>query len=152
MPVYRAPIQDYRFLLHELFEVEKQTDLPQCSEIARVDHWGFMWQGIGGTSFEIAPDADLFLDYRYRHVNASVESFSPSLGPVATHDITENVVMAGVRFYMFPAMEGPPPPAYYPPPQPQYQYQQQQQQQQNTMPPPQPPAGGSGGATSGGPQ
>lgn len=33
MPVYRAPIQDYRFLLHELFEVEKQTDLPQCSEI-----------------------------------------------------------------------------------------------------------------------
>jgi len=38
--------------------------------------------GIGGTSFEIAPDADLFLDYRYRHVNASVESFSPSLGPV----------------------------------------------------------------------
>jgi opacity protein-like surface antigen len=118
-------------------------------EIARVDHWGFMWQGIGGTSFEIAPDADLFLDYRYRHVNANVESFSPSLGPVATHDITENVVMAGVRFYMFPAMEGPPPPAYYPPPQ--YQYQQQQQQQQNTMPPPQPPAGGSGGATSGGP-
>ncbi len=34
MPVYRAPIQDYRFLLHELFEVEKQTDLPQCSEIS----------------------------------------------------------------------------------------------------------------------
>jgi alkylation response protein AidB-like acyl-CoA dehydrogenase len=34
MPVYRAPLQDYRFLLHELFEVEKQTDLPQCSEIS----------------------------------------------------------------------------------------------------------------------
>ena len=118
-------------------------------EIAHVDHWGFMWQGIAGTSFEIAPNADLFLDYRYRNVNANVESFSPSLGPVATHDITENVVMAGVRFYMFPAMEGPPPPAYYPPPQPQYQYQQEQQQ--NTMPPPPPPAGGSGGATSGGP-
>jgi hypothetical protein len=34
MPVYRAPHQDYRFLLQELFEVEKQTDLPQCSEIS----------------------------------------------------------------------------------------------------------------------
>lgn len=115
-------------------------------EIAHVDHWGFAWQGIAGTSFEIAPDCDLFLDYRYRHLSANVDSFSPTLGPVATHDITENVAMAGVRFYMFPAMEGPPPPpAYYPPPpQPQYQ------QQQNTMPPPPPPAAGSGGATSGG--
>ncbi|HEY2444585.1 MAG TPA: acyl-CoA dehydrogenase C-terminal domain-containing protein [Rhizomicrobium sp.] len=33
MPIYRAPLQDYRFLLHELFEIEKQTDLPQCGDI-----------------------------------------------------------------------------------------------------------------------
>ncbi|HEY2444586.1 MAG TPA: porin family protein [Rhizomicrobium sp.] len=116
--------------------------------IAHTDHWGFMWQVLGGASFEIAPDVDLFADYRYRHVNANVESFSPTLGPVATHNITENVVMGGVRFYMFPpppppmAME-PAPAPYYPPPE---------------TPPPQPmppsnpaPSGPtSGGATSGG--
>ncbi len=33
MPVYRAPLADYRFLLHELFEAEKQTDLPQSADI-----------------------------------------------------------------------------------------------------------------------
>ncbi|HUC67938.1 MAG TPA: acyl-CoA dehydrogenase C-terminal domain-containing protein [Stellaceae bacterium] len=33
MPVYRAPLDDYRFLLHELFEAEKQTDLPQCADL-----------------------------------------------------------------------------------------------------------------------
>lgn len=33
MPVYRAPLEDYHFLLHEFFEVEKQTDLPQFAEL-----------------------------------------------------------------------------------------------------------------------
>ncbi|HEY6579294.1 MAG TPA: acyl-CoA dehydrogenase C-terminal domain-containing protein [Rhizomicrobium sp.] len=33
MPIYRAPLEDYRFLLHELFEVDKQTDLPQFSDL-----------------------------------------------------------------------------------------------------------------------
>jgi alkylation response protein AidB-like acyl-CoA dehydrogenase len=33
MPVYRAPLEDYRFLLHEFFEVEKQTDLPQFADL-----------------------------------------------------------------------------------------------------------------------
>ncbi|HEY1615715.1 MAG TPA: acyl-CoA dehydrogenase C-terminal domain-containing protein [Rhizomicrobium sp.] len=33
MPVYRAPLADYRFLLHEMFEVDKQTDLPQCADL-----------------------------------------------------------------------------------------------------------------------
>ncbi len=28
MPIYRAPLQDYRFLMNELFEIEKQKDLP----------------------------------------------------------------------------------------------------------------------------
>jgi opacity protein-like surface antigen len=117
-------------------------------QIAHVDHWGFMWQAIGGTSFEIAPDADLFVDYRYRNLHANQTSFSPTLGPVATHSITENVVLAGVRFYMFPP---PPPPMaaepapapYYPPPEPQ---------QPQPMPQsyPQPSGPTSGGATSGG--
>jgi alkylation response protein AidB-like acyl-CoA dehydrogenase len=34
MPVYRAPLEDYRFLLHEFFEVQKQADLPQFAEIS----------------------------------------------------------------------------------------------------------------------
>ncbi|MDE2182488.1 MAG: acyl-CoA dehydrogenase C-terminal domain-containing protein [Alphaproteobacteria bacterium] len=34
MPVYRAPLDDYRFLMHELLEVEKQHDLPQFGELS----------------------------------------------------------------------------------------------------------------------
>jgi alkylation response protein AidB-like acyl-CoA dehydrogenase len=33
MPVYRAPLEDYRFVLHEFFEVEKQTDLPHFADL-----------------------------------------------------------------------------------------------------------------------
>jgi len=33
MPVYRAPLEDYRFLLHELFEVTRQTDVPGFDEL-----------------------------------------------------------------------------------------------------------------------
>lgn len=99
-------------------------------QIAHVDHWGFMWQGIAGTSFEVAPDADIFVDYRYRNASAHMTTDTPVFGPVGSHSITENVIMAGVRFYMFPPEEvGPPeapPPQYYnqpappPPPPPEY--------------------------------
>src|SRR6201992_3016916 len=34
MRVYRAPLEDYRFLLHEFFEVEKQTDVPQFGDLS----------------------------------------------------------------------------------------------------------------------
>ena len=34
MPVYRAPLQDYRFLMNELFEIEKQKDLPGFGELS----------------------------------------------------------------------------------------------------------------------
>ncbi len=34
MPIYRAPVDDYKFLLHELFEAEKQTDLPGFQNIS----------------------------------------------------------------------------------------------------------------------
>src|SRR5271169_6246520 len=33
MPVYRAPVDDYRFVIHELLELEKQRDLPQFAEL-----------------------------------------------------------------------------------------------------------------------
>jgi alkylation response protein AidB-like acyl-CoA dehydrogenase len=34
MPIYRAPVEDYKFLFHELFEVEKQSDLPRFAELS----------------------------------------------------------------------------------------------------------------------
>jgi hypothetical protein len=34
MPVYRAPVDDYRFVLHELLELEKQTDLPGFADVS----------------------------------------------------------------------------------------------------------------------
>lgn len=34
MPIYRAPTDDYRFLLHEFFEVCKQSDLPGFAELS----------------------------------------------------------------------------------------------------------------------
>ncbi|HSC19281.1 MAG TPA: acyl-CoA dehydrogenase family protein, partial [Rhizomicrobium sp.] len=34
MPIYRAPVDDYKFLLHELFELDKQTDLPRFTELS----------------------------------------------------------------------------------------------------------------------
>lgn len=118
-------------------------------QIAHVDHWGFMWQAIGGVSFEVAPDADIFVDYRYRDAEAShVITYTPTFGPVGAHDITENVVMAGVRFYMFPT-EVAEAPAYQPPPAPYYNNQPPPPPQPEYTPPPSNGAT-SGGATSGG--
>jgi len=34
MPIYRAPVEDYRFLLHEFLETEKHRDLPQFQDLA----------------------------------------------------------------------------------------------------------------------
>jgi alkylation response protein AidB-like acyl-CoA dehydrogenase len=34
MPVYRAPLQDYSFLMNELFEIDKQKDLPQFADLS----------------------------------------------------------------------------------------------------------------------
>jgi len=92
------------------------------SEIARVDHLGIHVGGIGGTSFEIAPDADLFLDYRYRHVNARSKASRRRSARWRHMTSPKTLVMAGVRFYMVPGDGRPAAPAYYPPPQPQYQY------------------------------
>jgi hypothetical protein len=33
MPIYRAPLDDYRFLLNELLELDKQRDLPQYGDL-----------------------------------------------------------------------------------------------------------------------
>ena len=33
MPIYRAPLDDYRFLLNEFLELDKQRDLPQYGDL-----------------------------------------------------------------------------------------------------------------------
>jgi tRNA (guanine-N7-)-methyltransferase len=35
MPVYRAPLDDYHFVIHELLEAEKQRDLPSFEDLTR---------------------------------------------------------------------------------------------------------------------
>lgn len=117
------------------------------AQIAHTDTWDFMWQAIGGFSFEFAPDAEIFIDYRYREAEGRMITYTPVFGPVQSHGITENVLFAGVRFYILPA-EVAPPPAYYPPPPPQY-YQPPPPPPQYYQPPPPPPPT-SGGASSGG--
>lgn len=79
-------------------------------QIGYIDHWALMWQLIGGVSWEVAPDADIFVDYRYRDARARGIAFTSSFGPVDSGPTTENVVMAGVRFYMFPGMDEASPP------------------------------------------
>jgi alkylation response protein AidB-like acyl-CoA dehydrogenase len=34
MPIYRAPLDDYRFVLNELLEIDKQRDLPQFEDLS----------------------------------------------------------------------------------------------------------------------
>jgi len=34
MPIYRAPVDDYRFVMHELLELEKQRDLPGFADLS----------------------------------------------------------------------------------------------------------------------
>ncbi len=34
MPIYRAPVEDFRFIIHEMLEVEKHRDLPQFEDLS----------------------------------------------------------------------------------------------------------------------
>src|SRR3984885_15625576 len=34
MPIYRAPVDDFRFLIHELLEVEKHRNLPGFEDLS----------------------------------------------------------------------------------------------------------------------
>ena len=83
---------------------------PTSFRVTDVDSWALMWQVIAGASFEIAPDADIFVDYRYRDARARGTVSGTPLGTLDSHATSENVIMAGVRFYVFPIYsEGPPP-------------------------------------------
>jgi opacity protein-like surface antigen len=62
----------------------------------------FMWQGIGGLSYSVSPNTDLFVDYRYRDAISSGNVTGPSGNVFHVHDVTENVVLAGLRWYVTP--------------------------------------------------
>jgi OOP family OmpA-OmpF porin len=85
----------------------------------------FMWQALGGVSFQVNRNIDLFVEYHYRNLvggdNGSV--LAPA---IRTHNVNEQAVLAGFRWYPWapeqrvayqaPPMPPPPPPA--PPPAP----------------------------------
>jgi opacity protein-like surface antigen len=75
---------------------------PTGFQAAYVDHWALMWQLIAGASFEVTPDANIFVDYRYRDARARGTVFGTPLGALDSKGVSENVILAGVRFYLFP--------------------------------------------------
>jgi opacity protein-like surface antigen len=69
--------------------------------IGSLNKTGFMWQGIGGVSYAVAPNVDLFVDYRYR--DAQTEGNVNVAGDIVhIHGISENAVLAGFRWYPQP--------------------------------------------------
>lgn len=107
----------------------KFFDPTLVSTFSNGDRTHFMWQGIGGLTYEVNPNVDLFVDYRYR--SELGDNNTPVLAaPLRAHDINEQAVLAGFRWYPGERTErvayaSPPPPAPPPPPPP---------------PPPAPPA------------
>ena len=73
-------------------------------------HTEFMWQGILGLNYEIAPQTELFLDYRYRsaEIDHGYASDFTVLDPVHIAQAQEHVAMLGIRWYLD---ETPPPSA-----------------------------------------
>jgi outer membrane protein OmpA-like peptidoglycan-associated protein len=83
---------------------------------------GFMWQGIGGANFAVTRSTDLFVEYHYRDLHNGAND---PLRPYAVHGLTENAVMAGIRWYPWTAPQAvsyqappPPPPEPVAPPPP----------------------------------
>jgi opacity protein-like surface antigen len=82
-------------------------------DLFRGGHSAFQWQGIAGLSVSVAPDVDLFGEYRYRENETNglfASSYTP-LTPVRISAVSENVALFGLRWFMTPPGGGPPPPA-----------------------------------------
>ncbi|HEY2071095.1 MAG TPA: OmpA family protein [Rhizomicrobium sp.] len=88
------------------------------------DRTRFMWQGIGGLTYNVNPNLDLFVDYRYRSQVGGNDT-SVLASSVRTHNVNEQAVIAGFRWYpgaheervaYQPPPEPPMPPAPPPPP------------------------------------
>jgi len=79
-------------------------------DIFRGANSAFQWQAIAGLSVTVAPDVDLFGEYRYRE-NETDHNFASSytnITPIHVSAIQENVAMVGLRWFLTPP---PPPPA-----------------------------------------
>ncbi len=76
----------------------------------------FMWQAIGGLTYEATPNVDLFVDYHYR--NLMGDDNSNIAGALNNRSLHEHVVMAGIRWYPWQEEEAAPPPPAPPPPPP----------------------------------
>jgi opacity protein-like surface antigen len=64
------------------------------------DDWQFAWQGIVGLNYEISPEWNVFVDYRY--LNADGPDFTKNAGTnYALHfdDIDTQTVSAGLRWH-----------------------------------------------------
>ncbi|MGH6870629.1 MAG: OmpA family protein [Rhizomicrobium sp.] len=100
----------------------KFTDPALATTFSNSDRTRFMWQGIGGVTYEVNPHVDLFVDYRYRS-NLGGSNTAVLASTIRSHDVNEQAVIAGFRWYpggpaervAYQAPPAPPPP---PPPPP----------------------------------
>ncbi|MEI7791810.1 MAG: outer membrane beta-barrel protein, partial [Alphaproteobacteria bacterium] len=71
-------------------------------DIFRGGHSAFQWQAIAGLAVSIAPDVDLFGEYRYREneTDGSFGSSYATLTPVRISTVQENVALFGLRWFM----------------------------------------------------
>ncbi|HVV66184.1 MAG TPA: outer membrane beta-barrel protein, partial [Rhizomicrobium sp.] len=88
------------------------TAPPSAYDQVLGQHTAFQWQAIAGLAVSISPDVDLFGEYRYRSNSASANlpSSYAAISPVHVSDVTENVAMIGLRWFMTPPPPPPPPP------------------------------------------
>jgi opacity protein-like surface antigen len=61
--------------------------------------WGFAFQLIAGGSFEISPEADVFVEYRYLRNNATAVTYPPPNTPLQVDlDLESHGVVLGIRY------------------------------------------------------
>ena len=86
--------------------------------------WRFAYQGIAGVNYAIGERTQLFLNYRFLHVDAPEFSWYEDVTPGITHrtiflsDINKQSVSLGLRFAFNGPDAPPPPPVVTPPPPP----------------------------------
>ncbi|MEQ1756391.1 MAG: porin family protein, partial [Micropepsaceae bacterium] len=79
------------------------------------DDWRFAYQGLAGINYAIGKQTQLFLNYRYLHVDAPEYTWFEAGSPGITHrtivmgDLDKNAVTIGLR-YAFSGPDAPPPP------------------------------------------
>jgi len=109
---------------------DANEDIPLAGggHLATGTNQGYMWQALAGFNYSLLDNLDVTVDWRYRSL--SVNRFytsNVSIAPGATHfgeqvrDLNEQVVMFGLRYYLWaapPPPPPPPPPAPPPPPPP----------------------------------